>query len=837
VPGAGTPTGNAAPSAGEPAEDRPPAPGAGAGSDAGTGTSAAPAPSAAASAPGTTPPSEAPGPSPSAPGAGTRRSELDALERTLAASWLVWAGGAILALGGLLLVRTAIDAGLFGPLGRTLAATLLGAGLLAGALRAAELPWIGRATGAVPWLPQVLACSGVIVLYGASLAAGALYGLVPPAVAFLAFVGVSLVAVLFALRFGPVPAALGLFGAYAAPALTGAESGALVLLLTYTTAVTAGALTMVRVLQWRYLVWIALAGSGLWGLYAVGVAAPGERFLLLIHPLVLAAVAVLFSHDRAREPLRLGDPQQVRATLQELSESLLATHAFWGLAGSLLLAATLVPQLRDAVPWAVLVLALPALGAAGAREGFALLPAVPVALAVVLLPGRDPAEELPRALLLLAVLTAIAGNALALRHAVRGPLTTIASLTPVLLHGLLFARWQFGGGLPGVAVALLVAAGATALAERERRLDPDLARHPGAVAIHALTALLALALAPFLLLADLWIAPALAAVAHGAARVHRRFPLPLLRLGALAVAALATALYLAPWRLATATVVTTPFLNEFLVVFAAGTALLATAAAYLPAHRSTRDGFAGAATMVAFGGLGVLIRHAATGGDLAAPGLTLAETGGYAVAYLGMAVGIRLRHPDRPWLFHGPVAAANGLGLGAVLAGLLQLGEPVAAFGPLTLLLPALAMPAVLLLVQSRGWRRDVPGLALALALLGRGLLFLWVVLETHRAFTGPDLARPVTGELELWTHSAVGLVFAAALLAVGLLRTSILDRRLSLVVLLLGVAKIFLLDLAGLTGVLRAASFLAMGAVLIAVALVYQRFVFRTGAEDPEPR
>ena len=43
----------------------------------------------------------------------------------------------------------------------------------------------------------------------------------------------------------------------------------------------------------------------------------------------------------------------------------------------------------------------------------------------------------------------------------------------------------------------------------------------------------------------------------------------------------------------------------------------------------------------------------------------------------------------------------------------------------------------------------------------------------------------------------------------------------------LLTVVKVFLLDLAGLEGVLRALSFLGLGATLIGIGLVYQKFVF----------
>jgi uncharacterized membrane protein len=40
-------------------------------------------------------------------------------------------------------------------------------------------------------------------------------------------------------------------------------------------------------------------------------------------------------------------------------------------------------------------------------------------------------------------------------------------------------------------------------------------------------------------------------------------------------------------------------------------------------------------------------------------------------------------------------------------------------------------------------------------------------------------------------------------------------------------VAKVFLFDLAGLQGILRAASFIGLGLALIGIGLVYQKLVF----------
>jgi len=61
-----------------------------------------------------------------------------------------------------------------------------------------------------------------------------------------------------------------------------------------------------------------------------------------------------------------------------------------------------------------------------------------------------------------------------------------------------------------------------------------------------------------------------------------------------------------------------------------------------------------------------------------------------------------------------------------------------------------------------------------------------------------------------------------------------------SLVVLVLVVGKVFLVDMADLTGLLRVASFLGLGIALLALGFVYRRYVFRedsSPADSAQPR
>jgi uncharacterized membrane protein len=107
------------------------------------------------------------------------------------------------------------------------------------------------------------------------------------------------------------------------------------------------------------------------------------------------------------------------------------------------------------------------------------------------------------------------------------------------------------------------------------------------------------------------------------------------------------------------------------------------------------------------------------------------------------------------------------------------------------------------------------------------------VTLETRWAFQGENLSylRP-TGETEWYAYSAVWLAFGILLLAYGLWRRATPPRLASSVFVTASVAKVFLFDLAGLEGILRAASFIGLGLCLIGIGLTYQKLVFtRPGA------
>ncbi|HEX2558770.1 DUF2339 domain-containing protein, partial [Phenylobacterium sp.] len=122
-----------------------------------------------------------------------------------------------------------------------------------------------------------------------------------------------------------------------------------------------------------------------------------------------------------------------------------------------------------------------------------------------------------------------------------------------------------------------------------------------------------------------------------------------------------------------------------------------------------------------------------------------------------------------------------------------------------------------------------------ALRLGGVALAFALVTLAVRASFRGLDMAPDARDAgLETWTFSAVWGLFGFALLLAGVARR-VNDLRLAgLAVLFVTLGKIFVFDLARLEGLIRAASFLAVGGLLLAAAVLARRLAGEGGSWRP---
>jgi hypothetical protein len=125
------------------------------------------------------------------------------------------------------------------------------------------------------------------------------------------------------------------------------------------------------------------------------------------------------------------------------------------------------------------------------------------------------------------------------------------------------------------------------------------------------------------------------------------------------------------------------------------------------------------------------------------------------------------------------------------------------------------------------------PGSAIA-AFCGIVLVFAWINCAIMNAFGSPPHFDWTLGHAPArdMTLSIAWAAYALVLLALGVARQRSALRWVSLALLVLTLAKVFLFDLGTVGGLFRVASLFGLALSLITVSLLYQRFVFRkTGA------
>jgi uncharacterized membrane protein len=233
----------------------------------------------------------------------------------------------------------------------------------------------------------------------------------------------------------------------------------------------------------------------------------------------------------------------------------------------------------------------------------------------------------------------------------------------------------------------------------------------------------------------------------------------------------------------------------------------------------------------------MLVRHAMHGGVIDTGALTLAEQAIYTLLALGFAailVAIDSRAPSS-------VLRYGSLGVG-VLSVLAIAGNHFLWLNPLftdestgsipvfnllflAYLLPALAAGGLAFYARGKRPRWYSAMLALVAALLA----FAYATLSIRRLFKGEFIGLwSGLGQLETYSYSALWLALGVALLVLGVLLASQVLRIASAALIAIAVLKVFLFDMSELEGVLRALSFIGLGAVLIGIGLFYQRLLTR---------
>ncbi|MBB6254833.1 DUF2339 domain-containing protein [Nitrospirillum iridis] len=779
------------------------------------------------------------------------------LEQTLGTRWLVWLGALAVALAGVFLAKYAVDQGLLGPAVRLSVGVLFGVGLTAaGDQLRRRSPQGGQALH-IASIPAALTAAGLAIAFACIYAAHALHGLIGAGATIAGLAALSAAAFLLALSHGGSDgrpagafiALLGLGGGLAVPALVPAEHPSAWALFGYLAVLNTATLAVAWRLPTAWLGLPVLGGAALWVATTLGHDA--EALPIVLFLIALAAAGLGFG----RLILRDGTPRTA------LTDAWLATAM--GAVPLLLDWLVLTATDYDAAGIAGLaILSLLAVAAArlapvtAVMEGLAPIAAGIVTLALAqgytaqgaALPygaqlGVAGALGLALAMAGLSALGAQGGNPTAHRPALWA-WTAAAPLT-----ALAWAGWTFDRGtLPDgawVAVATALAGGAAtaaAWAGAEARQRPV----PTAFVIAAL-ALAGLALAT--LLRQAWLTAALALLVPALASLETRVKAgPLgdaLRRGALVVAlAVAIRLTLNPWVLTYPLNGASP-LNWLLWGYGLPALACAAGAWLLGRRRDDRPARGLQAIGLVLGLLFACLEiQVMQTGTLTSDPFALLPTSLRTALFLVVALALAGRPSGG-----GPVARVGArllVRVAAVQVVALHLGllnplwssEGVGPWPVLNLLLLVYGLPALLFALVA--WRQEAAPARRALVILVLVLAFALLSLEVRQAFHGTRLSGGPRTDAEWYSYSAAWLVYALALLGLGV-RTRRADLRYaSLAVLLVTVLKVFLSDMADLTGLLRILSFLGLGLCLMGIGYVYQRVVFaaaRTPATgEPAP-
>ncbi len=793
------------------------------------------------------------------------------LETALGTRWAVWVGGLALALGGVFLVRYSIEAGIFGPRVRLAAAALFGIVLAAAgelARRRGFRAPIGGVNGA--YVPAILTAAATFTLFSTVFAAHALYGFIGTATAFTLLAVIALGTMGLALLHGQALAGLGLLGSYLTPVLVSSDSPAVWTLFGYLAIVLVAAVAIASLRRWRFLAGAAYLGAGLWSTVYIS-----ESFAVDAAPLAflglvgLAALAGLWLARPEAEAegegeaaaLRLDPVSLVAAFFLFVTATFLARGAdgapvgagYW--AASLLLAALAVASWRArAVPllhaFGLAMLFIAGWAILGGNVDVDILYGRLLFDGVWLQPGADAFQSWSFMLAgaMLAAGVAVARLKVAARPGNAAAWAFWAALVPLwalltawLTLGNLNVDWRFALAALALAAILAAAAELTARAEEPAQAGGRAVSCFAAGSAVALTLALLAGFGPLLTT----VLTGLAAIVPAAMTRLRRWPV----LGWLSAGFAAVTLGRVsadPTIVGADMLSATPFLNAL----TPGYVLPAAAFAYAAWQLARTTGGRARLMMEAFAalfvllGAAMLVRHAMNGGVIGPGEPSLAEQAIYSLIMIGggailLALDRRSPSPVFRWGSIGlgvlsvlTIASAHLLALNPLFTNDTTGTIPVFNLLMLAYLLPALALAG--LAWRARGLRPDWYVAMLAAGAVA--LAFAWVSLSIRRLFHGEFIgAWKGMGAVETYTYSAVWLALGVAVLVAGMRFRSRALRLGSAALVVLAVAKVFLYDMRELEGVLRALSFMGLGAVLIGIGMFYQRMLPAARARDEE--
>ncbi|MER8907314.1 DUF2339 domain-containing protein [Mesorhizobium sp. M0854] len=792
------------------------------------------------------------------PAAAAKAARQSDVETALGTRWAVWVGGIALALGGLFLIRYTIEAGIFGPRVRLVMAAALGLVLVAGGefiRRTGFRVPVQGAAGA--YIPAILTAAGAFILFGTVYAAYSIYGFIGPTLAFTLLGAIGVATIAASLVHGQALAGVGLLGAMVTPLLVASQAPNPWALFGYLAIVLAATCVIARIRDWRLLTAAAFVATGIWTIFYM-TDAPGANLavILFIDGVTLAVLAFVWLGRRDDAGAGSG-----------FDWPSIAPGFFVGLSALALFVDPAFVAIRGALPGAALVAALVAVALYRPRA-LALLHAAGLATVLVylgIIPPTTIASDFSGGALGVDGMPVVASDALmfrvgialglvfigagfwaARRFAASGWLRAAAwaawsAVAPLVI---LLALWSTFGNLDrdlayAAVAAVLVGvfvAGGEWIARGEAPPLTGGAAVSFALGGAAIAGLLMLHMA----FGSGWTTILLGAAAAVPALATRWRSYPVL--GWISVGAVIAVLGRAafdPTIVGAEFLSKTPVFNWLLLGYGVPALAFGFAAWQLARTTNGRPRLAmeAGAALFALLTVAMLVRHAMHGGVIDTAAATLAEQAIYTLIAIGagaILVAIDMRSPSSV-LRYGSIAAGvvsvafivlqHFLALNPLLTDESTGSIPVFNLLFLAYLLPAVAAGALALYARDKRPKWYAAMLAIVAAVLG----FAYATLSVRRLFKGEFIGLwSGLGQLETYTYSALWLVIGVVLLTAGVWLKSQVLRIASAALISIAVLKVFIFDMSELEGVLRALSFIGLGAVLIGIGLFYQRLLTR---------
>lgn len=800
---------------------------------------------------------------------------VDKLTAWLRENWVLAIAAASLALAGVFMVQYGIENGVLTPFWRVMGALGFGAALIAGGeyirRRAGNDMQDGDAVGATEFLPSTLSGAGIVVLYVAVFAARAMYDLTGPMTTFLGLGIVSAVALVLGWFHGPVLAAVGVLGASLAPFITGSNSDNSWMVHYYLAMVAMVALGIDTIKRWAWISALGLIATlaGSWLLYF----AKGADLHFLGAALVTAFAAFaipergliprqsgasfldsLLARGKLRPefPTRLSFGTTLAVTAAGLMVSLEATtpDTVWlGLfALALLLAATTLwtreaPALYDhALIPGIAILAVIALESTGygplsrdfqqaglpALVGQATPVATPIPLTVWVLTALGAVGTL---LMFARMQWALGDDTPPTAPIFWAFCAAIFAPATVLILEFLWVPGPVLGAYNWALAAIAMAALMVLLARRAAANASDPGR-PLRLGLFTVGALTLITLAIFLVLTKSALTVALAVMVLGTAVLDRRMPMPPLGYFIqIAVAIITFRLVIWPgfdWALGWNHDGGFYEIAYFEVVFAFLATLALLAAAWWLA-RGQRAKTALVLESACWTILGVflavtLLRVAPRSASDSHWVVGLMATIWAALALnqlYRMKLGGRFMTAMRAL-----IAGAYGVAALGSLAMLLFVANPLIRHtarveGPVIFDSLALAFLPLAAVFAVAAWKIAHFGrvVRLGFVLASSAFASLYVGMEIRRLWRGSNLTVPGFTDAELYSYTLAMLIAAVVLLIFAFGKRSDILRKVAMAGVALTVAKVFLVDMSGLSGLIRVFSFMGLGLSLVALA------------------